>query len=82
MKNQINNFIKENLELKTKTEQLNDEIEYQKKQINEYKNLFEYYKKLVEENNNKIESGETPEKEVNNSETSENLISSVIVEKL
>jgi len=80
LKNQINNFIKENLELKSKTEKLNDEIEYHKKEVNEYKNLFEHYKKLVEENNNKIQNGGNDQG--NSSEANQNIISSVIVEKL
>ena len=81
LQNKINNFIKENLELKSNTEKLNDEIEYHKKEVNEYKNLFEHYKKLFEENNNKIVT--TPgEEDGKSSEANQNLMSSIIVEKL
>ena len=81
LKNQINNFIKENLELKSNAEKLSDEIEFHKKEVKEYKNLFEHYKKLVEENNNKVLNTPGGEEE-GNSESNQNLISSVIVEKL
>ena len=82
LKNQINNFIKENLELKSNTEKLSDEIEFHKKEVKEYKNLFEHYKKLVEENNNKIQNMGVTEEDGKDSDTNQNLISSVIVEKL
>ena len=79
LKNQINNFIKENLELKSNTEKLSDEIEFHKKEVKEYKNLFEHYKKLVEENNNKIQSIGGTEEDGKDSDSNQNLISSVIV---
>ena len=50
LKEQRNNFIKENLNLKSNLEKLSDELEFNKKQIQEYKNLVEHYKKLVEDN--------------------------------
>jgi hypothetical protein len=81
LKNQINNFIKENLELKSNTEKLMDEIEYHKKEVNEYKNLFEHYKKLVEENNNSKIMSTPGEEEVKSSETNQHLMSSIIVDK-
>ena len=52
LKKQKNDYIKENLNLKSNLEKLTDEVEYSKKQIQEYQNLVEHYKKLLKENEN------------------------------
>ena len=86
LKEQRNNFIKENLSLKSNLEKLTDELEFNKKQIQEYKNLVEHYKKLVEdnENNNKNNQCFILENDSENKglEDSQNLINSAFVEKM
>ena len=83
LKEQRNNFIKENLNLKTNLEKLQDEVEYGKKQIQEYKNLVEHYQKLLKDNeNNKNDNPITPISEDKEISEEQNLIKSAFVERM
>ena len=60
LKEKINTFINENLELKLNLDKIRDELKFKKKENEEYKGLFEQYKKIINENSvtkseNKIE---------------------------
>ncbi len=60
LKEKINSFINENLELKLNLDKIRDELQFKKKENEEYKELFEQYKKIINEtaitkSENKIE---------------------------
>ena len=81
IKNQITNFINENLQLKTSIDKLKMENSYKEKEIDKYKNIIQNYQKLL--NNENIVVKDTDNNNNNNSNNNQNeLIFISQIEKL
>jgi len=66
LKNQMNNFIKENLELKIESDKAKDELSFKQKEVEQYQNLLDTYRTSIEDTQDVLAVNSTAEENETN----------------